>query len=75
MAQLKKFGEIAVDKGFCDENQVERALRIQKEEIETGQQRRLIGLILLSEGFISNSQLIEMLKTMDAEAKLQTESD
>lgn len=75
MAKLKRFGEIAVDKGFCTDDQVERALKLQQEEENASEQRRLIGLILLAEGFISNAQLIEMLRLMDTEAKLQTETD
>ena len=75
MVKLKRFGEIAVDKGFCTNDQIERALRIQNEEERANVQRRLIGLILLAEGFISNAQLIEMLKIMDTEAKLGTETD
>jgi len=70
MAKLKRFGEIAIERGWTTESQVEKALAIQKKEDEAGEKHRLIGIIMLAEGFISTTDLISTLKKMDSEKKL-----
>ena len=61
----KRFGAIAVEKGFITEDQLGEALTIQaKENVEEGK-HRLLGRILLEQGLITNSQLDEVLETMN----------
>lgn len=60
----KRFGTIAVEKGFITEDQLGEALTIQaKENVDEGK-HRLLGRILLEQGLITASQLDEVLGTM-----------
>jgi hypothetical protein len=60
----KRFGVLAVEKGFITADQVVEALRIQVlEDIERGG-HRLIGRILLEKGQITLSQINEVLGTL-----------
>jgi len=57
----KRFGNIAVDKGFITPNELIRALETQiQEEIDTGE-RQLIGQILLEQNAITSDQIKEVL--------------
>ena len=60
------FGAIAVRKGFICEGELEDALARQKQMIEEQGKRELIGLVMLEMGFLSNAQLIEILKYIEA---------
>ena len=61
----KRFGSIAVEKGFITKNQLFQALKIQaKENLEEGK-HRLIGEILMDEGLLTASQVDEILETMN----------
>jgi hypothetical protein len=60
----KRFGTIAVEKGFVRKEQLAEALKTQvMEEIEQGQ-HRLIGTILHEKGFIAFPQLQEVLESL-----------
>jgi hypothetical protein len=60
----KRFGVLAVEKGFITADQVIEALRIQvMEDIEKGK-HRLIARILLEQGLITLSQIDEVLRSM-----------
>jgi hypothetical protein len=60
----KRFGVLAVEKGFVTADQVIEALRIQvMEDIEKGK-HRLIGLILLEQGLITLPQIDGVLESM-----------
>lgn len=60
----KRFGIIAVEKGFITADQAIEAMRTQiREDIEIGK-HRLIGRILLEQGLISLSQIDEILDSM-----------
>lgn len=57
----KRFGIVAIEKGFVRPDEIVDALRIQvKEDIESGR-HRLIGRILLEQGKLSLSQVDEVL--------------
>ena len=57
----KRFGILAVEKGFITADQVIEALKIQvMEDIEKGK-HRLIGRILLEQGLITLSQINDLL--------------
>ena len=60
----KRFGVLAVEKGFITAEQVVDALRIQvMEDIEKGK-HRLIGRILLEQGLITLSRIDDVLKSL-----------
>jgi hypothetical protein len=60
----KRFGVIAVEKGFIDKEQLFEALRIQVEENLSGKPHTLIGLILIRLGYLTREQAEEVLVTM-----------
>ncbi|RMG08499.1 MAG: UDP-glucose 4-epimerase GalE [Planctomycetota bacterium] len=60
----RRFGEVAVQRGYLSPEQVERALAIQRERDGIGESHKLVGLILLEMGALSNEQLIETLRAM-----------
>jgi len=60
----KRFGVLAVEKGFVNPDQVIEALKIQvMEDIEKGK-HRLIGRILLEQGLITLSQINDVLASI-----------
>ena len=61
----RRFGVIAVDKGFITADQFIDAMKIQILEDMEGSTRRLIGTILVEMGAMDISQVDEVLKSMD----------
>jgi hypothetical protein len=60
----KRFGIVAVEKGFVTAEQVVETLRIQVlEDIECGK-HRLIGRILLEQGILNLAQVDEVLESL-----------
>ena len=57
----KRFGKIAVGKGFLTENQLMDALKIQLKENLHFNSHRLIGLILIEKGWLNDTQVKEIL--------------
>ena len=65
----KRFGTLAVQKGFITVDQLFEAIEIQvKEDLEQGK-HRLIGTILFEHGFITVLQIDNVLKSMAKESK------
>ena len=60
----KRFGTIAIEKGFISLDHLVDALKIQVIEDLEGIQNRLVGQILLEKGYITNIQISEVLKSM-----------
>ncbi len=61
----KRFGAIAVEKGFISEDQLLQALNIQaKENITTGD-HRLLGQVLLELEYITEAQIDEVLDVIN----------
>lgn len=56
--QRELMGQVAIRKGYLSQGQLEEAIARQK----NGSAHRLLGLILLESGFISNDQLIDVLR-------------
>ncbi|GEM_PF-2982263 len=56
------FGQAAVERGFCTSQDVEKALKIQREQDRIGEKHRLLGIIMIGEGLLSTANLIEMLQ-------------
>ncbi len=65
MTGMKRFGEYAVEMGYCSEDDVHRAVEIQKDLAERGFPRMLIGIVMVRYGILNNHQLIEILKVLD----------
>jgi hypothetical protein len=60
-----RFGERAVKLGFCLDADVREAIERQAGLAERGKPHKLIGLVLLDMGVITNAQLIRVLKTYE----------
>jgi hypothetical protein len=60
----KRFGAVAIDKGFISLEQLFEAMKIQISENTKGIEHRLIGQILWEKGYISSQQIEEVLKSM-----------
>jgi len=67
----EKFGRVAIRMGFVTEAQVKEALDIQGKMDDSGQPHKLIGLIMLEQGMMSNTQLIEMLRYYELQQEKQ----
>jgi len=60
----RRFGTIAVEKGYADADQVMEALKVQITEDLSRREHRPIGLILAGMGLITRAQIDEVLKSM-----------
>jgi len=60
----KRFGAVAVDKGFITIDNLYEAMKIQILENLSGSVHRPIGQILWEEGYIKTEQINEVLKAM-----------
>ena len=60
----KRFGVVAVEKGFITPDQLFEALKVQvQDDLETGN-HRLLGEILLKQGTMTPSQIDEVLDVL-----------
>jgi hypothetical protein len=62
LSTKKRFGALAVEKGFVTLDQIIEAIGIQARENIEGKGRRLIGEILRDLGYITASQIYEVLE-------------
>ncbi len=60
----KRFGAVAIDKGFISIEQLFEAIKIQISEDVEGTDHRLIGQILWEKGYMNSEQINEVLKNM-----------
>lgn len=60
----KRFGSVAIDKGFITLEHLIEAMKIQILENLDSSDHRLIGQILWEKGYITTEQINEVLKTM-----------
>ena len=60
----KRFGTIAVEKGFVTKDQLIEAMNLQIEQEIDGMERRLIGSLLYSLGYITLDQIDEVLEIL-----------
>ncbi|GAB6907490.1 hypothetical protein DESC_350030 [Desulfosarcina cetonica] len=61
----KRFGTIAVEKRFITTEQLLEALKLQAEENIGTEKHRLIGQILFDLGYITESQIEEVLEVIN----------
>lgn len=66
-----RIGEMAVARGYCTAEQVNQALRLQRELAARGREPRpLLGILMVQRGILSTGQLIALLKALrDAEGQ------
>jgi hypothetical protein len=60
----KRFGAVAIEKGFITLENLIEAMKIQIFENLQGIDHRLIGQVLWEEGYIKTEQINEVLKSM-----------
>ncbi len=60
----KRFGVMAIEKGYITAEQLIEAMKIQIKEDLEGPGHRLLGEILRQEGFMTTMQVDEVLKSM-----------
>ena len=60
----KRFGMMAVEKGFVTPEQVLEAIEIQVKENMEQKKHRFIGTVLVEQGYMRHSQIQEVLKSM-----------
>ena len=61
----KRFGTIAVDKGYITDEQLVKGLEIQAKENVMEGKHRLLGQIFVDEGLLTEAQVDEILETMN----------
>jgi hypothetical protein len=64
MESIRRFGEYAVDMGYCAPQDVRRAVDIQRDLVSRGFPKMLIGLVMVRYGIIDNCQLLNILKVL-----------
>ena len=64
-AARKLFGELAVQKGYCSRKELKTAQEKQRDMAAHEQHPKMLGLILLQEGTIDNTQFIDLLMELD----------
>ena len=65
----RRFGFIAIEKGFIKADQLYEALLRQRAQETEGADRRPLGMIWKDLGYLSVSQINEILQTLEEEAK------
>ena len=60
----KRFGTLAIEKGFVEPEHIFEAMEIQILENLQGSEHRLIGQILWEKGYITTKQIDEVVKSM-----------
>jgi hypothetical protein len=63
----RRFGVIAMEKGFINADQLWEALVAQKAQVTGDAERRHVGMILKDLGYLSVPQINQVLRTMKAE--------
>ncbi|MGD2125279.1 MAG: hypothetical protein PVG99_04320 [Desulfobacteraceae bacterium] len=65
----KRFGTLAVEKGYITREQLLEAMRIQVEQDLDGIEHRLVGSILFSLGYMTVEQVNEVIETVKKESE------
>jgi hypothetical protein len=71
----RRFGFIAIEKGFIRADQLWQALIEQRAQETSGRERRPLGLILKDLGYLSVSQINEVLQTLQEESRKNQPTD
>lgn len=70
-ATRELFGQVAIRKGYCTPQDIDGAIRLQRELAKNGT-RKLLGLILLERGLLGPKELIDILKEVRVIATTRT---
>jgi hypothetical protein len=70
LSKTKKFGEIAVDKGLASREEVEEALKDQKEYREKHKIHKKIGVILTEKGVLTSDDIKNILEEQKSHLSL-----
>jgi hypothetical protein len=65
LSESMRFGDYAIALGYCTSDDVNRAVKIQKDLVNRGYPHMLIGLVMVRYGIIHAGQLIDVLKTLE----------
>ena len=60
----KLFGEVAVEKGYVDLNQIKQALHEQDRLVKEDRAYRFVGEILVEMGHMNDKQVLDVLTTV-----------
>ena len=63
----RRFGKVAIEKGYVTKEQVVHALEIQLKEDITHGWHRLIGMILFEQGLMSRRQINDVMHELEKE--------
>ena len=69
---MKKFGELAVDLGLIDSIQLQECLNIQAQQNLSGQNHRVLGQIMIAQGYLMRSQIGMILKQQEESMSIPT---
>lgn len=75
MCETKRFGDYTIALGFCTSDDVNRAVKIQKDLVARGYPHMLLGLVMVRYGIIDAGQLIDVLKTLQREEVTVLQAD
>jgi len=64
MPEIRRFGEYAVEMGYCTQRDVARAVEIQRDLASRGFPKMLIGLVMVRYGIIHSGQLLHILRVL-----------
>lgn len=70
----RRFGLIAIEKGFIKADHLYEALMRQRAQETGGAERRPLGMILKDLGYLSVSQINEILQTLQHESESRKET-
>jgi hypothetical protein len=65
----KRFGTLAVEKGFITDRQLMGAIKIQSCDDMEGRDHRVIGTILFEQGYMNTKQVDHVLRSMAVSTK------
>lgn len=65
MGTPKRFGDYAVELGYCTRGDVLHAIQTQNDLVERGFPKMLLGLVMVRYGIITNHQLIRILRLLE----------
>ncbi|MCU0594006.1 MAG: hypothetical protein MUC98_00905 [Desulfobacterota bacterium] len=68
----RRFGFIGIEKGFINADHLYEALLRQRAQETGSEERRLLGMILKDLGYLSVSQVNEILQTLEREVQSST---
>jgi hypothetical protein len=67
---VRRFGVVAIEKGFITQDQLNEALKAQVEENVVKHEHRFVGSILLGLGYMTREEIIEVLETSETEKRI-----